>query len=132
MGQQWPGTLCLCWNTEQIPPAKAPSAAPYLLGKMHPWVGQCLCSPFPVSLWLNLRWPLSMERPLAEQAIRCGEGATAALRTAAPCALAGNFCCIPKLFPRPENFPPFFQSHHQSLQPEDRVLRCSESHITAL
>lgn len=57
-----------------IPFARAASTAPHLLGQMHPRVGQCLCLQFPVSLSLNLPWPLSRERAFsrASNAVRWG------------------------------------------------------------
>lgn len=63
-------------------------------------------------------------------------GRSTSWRTVAPSApsqVDEEFLLHPYTVPETcENFPSLFQSHHQSLQPEDRVLCCSESHIAAL
>lgn len=70
MGQQWPSLLYFAGTLSNlqsvptkavIPSARAVSTAPYLLGWKHPCIGQCSCLQFPVSLWLNLHWPLSRQ-----------------------------------------------------------------------
>lgn len=71
MEQQWPGLLYLCRNTEQFAAYSRQGSnsllqsgehSPVSAGTNAPCVGQCLCLQFPVSLRLNLHWPLSRER----------------------------------------------------------------------
>lgn len=142
MGQQCPVLLSLCWNwavCRLVPagsdsPCQSHEPSPVCAGTNGPTHGAV-----PAFAFSNERvtesaqgsqWGVYLQRSKQYRASR------ASWRTVAPSALAQvdeEFLLHPYAVPETcENFPSLFQSHHQSLQPEDRVLRCSESHIAAL